>query len=205
MGRSTFYRLFILDMENHDVSVLYVQCPTESCAVHCVHHLRARFLLSFNLLLLRDFILSLLGIAQIKQWLLLCLSILGSHHHHNFLSGFHTKTHNKSEACKVFNVVSGTFSSSKITACRKEFVWFLRLCTVTYFRSLYLVYIFDPYTEPKFSFSQIYLGPFGYHTSTTITTPPSLTFISCKVLWVIITILFYIYSCHLTKLYISFV
>lgn len=39
MGRSTFYRLFILDKENHDVSVLYVQCPTEDCAIHCMRHL----------------------------------------------------------------------------------------------------------------------------------------------------------------------
>lgn len=85
------------------------------------------------------------------------------------------------------------FSSFKITTWRKGFVWFLRLCTVTYFRSVYLVYVFVPCTEPKFSISQIHLSPSGCHTSTTVTILPSLTFISSKVLWIIITSLFYIY------------
>lgn len=71
--------------------------------------IRARFLFNFNLLLLRGFSLSLLGIIQIKQRLLLALSILGSHHHHNFLSGSHVKTRNKREARRELNVVSGTF------------------------------------------------------------------------------------------------
>lgn len=130
-----------------------------------MHHLL--YVLSFSLLLLRDFIISLLGIAQIKQWLLLSLSILGRHHHHNFLSGFHTKTHDKEWNLQSTQCSIWYFSSSKITAWRKGFVWFLRLCTVTYFRSLYLVDIFVPCTEPKLSLSQIYLGPPGYHTSTT--------------------------------------
>lgn len=75
--------------------------------------IRARFLFNFNLLLLRGFSLSLLGIIQIKQRLLLALSILGSHHHHNFLSGSHIKTRNKREARRELNVVSGTFPLSK--------------------------------------------------------------------------------------------
>lgn len=52
---------------------------------------RARFLFDCNLLLLRGFSASLLGISLIKQRLLLALSLVGSHHHHIFSSGSHIK------------------------------------------------------------------------------------------------------------------
>lgn len=202
MGRSTFYRLFILDMENPDVSVLCVQCPTEDCAIH-----RMRQLLhvpGFCSVLIYCF----WGISSSPFWGLLnpaMIIILGSHYHHSFFKWLPYKNPQQEWSSQRTQCSIWYFSSSKITASSKGFVWFLRLCTVTYFRSLYLVYIFVPCSEPKFSFSQIHSGPPGYHTSTIITTPPSLTFISSKALWVIIITLFSIYSCHSTKLHIGFV
>lgn len=82
-------------------------------SVYASFTVRARFLFKFNLLLLRGFSLSLSGFLEIKQRLLLASSILGSHHHHNFLNGSHIKTHNKSKARRELNVVSGTFPLSK--------------------------------------------------------------------------------------------
>lgn len=151
-----------------------------SCTAH------ASFLFTLYLLLLRGFSLSLLGIIPVKQWLLLALS-LWQPPSPSFFGWFPYKKNPQQVWSSQRAGSRWYFSSFKITAWRKGFVWFLGLDAVTYFRLLYLAYVFVPCIDPNFSVSQICLSTPGYQTGTITTTPPSLTFIPCKVLSIITT------------------